>query len=92
MRRIERKLFRLGDQLKRLAEERRVVEAELEALRHIDDDAQRDAVLGLERLEATATRNDVNRFERALTDLDERIANLESRRRRLLVHGFSANE
>jgi len=85
MRRIERRLFRVGDQLKRLSDERRAIEAELDALRHIDDDAQHDAALGFERLEATATRNDVNRFERALVELAERSERLELLRQRLLM-------
>ena len=84
MRRIERRLFVINDQLMRLEQDREVIVAELSALRMIDDDAQRDAAMGHERLEATATRNDVLRFERALAILVRRIERLGERRRRLL--------
>lgn len=84
MRRIERKLFRINDQLQRLAKERSLIEAELEALRHLDDDAQRDAQLGYDRLEATATRNDVRRFKRAQTTISAQEDRLRQRRERLL--------
>jgi hypothetical protein len=84
VRRIERQLFVINGQLMRLQQDREVIDAELSALRMIDDDAQRDAVMGHDRLEATATRNDVLRFERALTVLVRRIERLDERRRRLL--------
>jgi transposase len=81
--RIERKLLKLLDELAALDQQRLLVEAELEAHRHIDFDAQRDAVLGIEPLEATATRDDVARFHRLLTDIDRRRAHLEAERTRL---------
>jgi len=70
--RTERKLLKLLDELEVLDRQRLLVEAELEAHRHIDFDAQRDAVLGIEPLEATATRDDVARFQRILTDINRR--------------------
>ena len=85
VRRIERRLFVINDQLMRLQQDREVIDAELSALRMIDDDAQRDAVMGHDRLEATATRNDVLRFERALTVLVRRIERLGERRRSLVT-------
>lgn len=81
--RIERKLLKLLDELAVLDRQRLLVEAELEAHRHIDFDAQRDAVLGIEPLEATATRDDVARFQRILIDINRRHAHLESERKRL---------
>jgi hypothetical protein len=87
--RIEKNLLATLDELERLREERRVGEAELEMHRHINDDAQRDAALGMDRLEATATRDEVARFERLITSLNSRIALLEERRldlQRRLAH------
>lgn len=83
--RIERKLLKVLDDLAVLEQRRLLVEAELEAHRHIDADAQRDAALGLEPLEATSTRDDVARFERLLADIDRRRAVLEHGRRYLLT-------
>jgi transposase len=82
--RIEKKLLKLLDQVAVLDQRRLLVEAELEAHRHIDDDAQRDAALGIEPLEATSTRDDVARFERLLADIDYRREALEQRRTHLL--------
>lgn len=83
--RIERKLLKLLDELAVLDHQRLLVEAELEAHRHIDADAQRDAVLGIEPLEATATRDDVLRFQKVLTDIGRRRDQLESERQRLVA-------
>jgi hypothetical protein len=65
------------DELETLSDQHRIVEAELAAHSHINDDAQRDAAMGIDRLEATATRNEVFRFMRLLSDI-------EGRRKRLL--------
>jgi hypothetical protein len=81
---IEGKVFEINDRLAGLAAEQAAVEAELSALRLIDDDAQRDAALGYDRLEATSTRADVRRFERVLQEIDRRRAELLDRRHRLL--------
>ncbi|MGH8924423.1 MAG: hypothetical protein ACRDWA_07295 [Acidimicrobiia bacterium] len=77
LRRTERRLLKVLDELENLAEQHRIVEAELTAHTHINDDAQRDAALGIDRLEATATRNEVMRFMRLL-------AAIEARQKRLL--------
>ncbi len=82
--RVERKLLKILDELGSLDNQRLLVEAELEAHRHIDSDAQRDAGLGIERLEATSTRDDVSRFERVLANIDLRRNHLESERKRLV--------
>ena len=84
MKRIEAKVFQINDRLARLADEQAAAEAELSALRLIDDDAQRDAMLGYDKLEATSTRGDVRRFERVLHEIDRRRAGLLERRQRLL--------
>lgn len=84
MKRIERRIFQLNDQLTSLASEQAVVEAELSALRLIDEDAQRDAAIGYDRLEATSTRGDVRRFERALEAIARRRSDLADRRQRLI--------
>lgn len=72
LRRNERRLLKVLDELETLAEQHRIVEAELGAHTHINDDAQRDAAMGIDRLEATATRNEVMRFMRLLADIDSR--------------------
>ena len=84
VKRIEAKIFRINDRLARLADEQDVAEAELSALRLIDADAQRDAMLGYDKLEATSTHGDVRRFERVLLEIDRRRAWLLGRRQRLL--------
>lgn len=81
---IEAKVFKINDRLTRLEAEQAAAEAELSALRLIDDDAQRDAVLGFDRLEATSTRADVRRFEQVLEEIDRRRGELLGRRQRLL--------
>ena len=84
MKRIEAKIFHINDRLARLADEQDAAEAELSALRLIDADAQRDAMLGYDKLEATSTEGDVRRFERVLLEIDRSRAWLLERRQRLL--------
>ncbi len=85
--RLERKLFQLGDELARLAEEERLVAEELTYHRHLADDAARDAAVSgapLDRREAGLVAADVARFERRLAELQRRRRSLEERRRELL--------
>lgn len=86
MRRIERRLFRLTDEISRLDREIMLVEEELSFHRHIADDARRDAVVGNadDRAFAAETAGDVPRFERSLASLRARRRRLESKRVRLL--------
>ncbi|MDH4306684.1 MAG: hypothetical protein OEX04_04325 [Acidimicrobiia bacterium] len=87
MGRVERRLFAIGDELATLAEEERLVSAELEYHRHIADDDERDAAVSasdFDRLEAGLSRADVARFEKRLDAIDRRRAKLESTRLRLL--------
>ena len=80
------RLFRITDEIERLDEEIRLTAEELAMLRHIDDDARRDAAVGgpLERDDARITSGDVARFEKALADLEAKRARLEDKRRKLL--------
>ncbi len=86
MRRVERRLFRINDRLRKLAEEAEDISAELDYHRLIDDDAQRDAAVGnyIDREEAGLTAADVRRFEKALEANRAKRAELEAKRERLL--------
>ena len=88
MGRLEKRLFRIADQVAALVAERQQVSEELEFHRHIDDDAQRDAAVSgfdEDRLEATSTAADVRRFEKRLADIDDTLARLEQKRTALLA-------
>lgn len=86
MKRIHRRLFRLNEQIARLSEEEKKVEAELAYHRAINEDAQEDAAVGnyIDREEAGLTAADVRRFERALVGLRTRRNELIDKRNRLL--------
>jgi hypothetical protein len=87
MKRVERKLLAIGDELKRLNLEGDQVSAELEFHRHIADDAVRDAAVSggdFDRMDADQTLADVRRFERRLDEIARRRAKLEATRSRLL--------
>ena len=87
MRRLERKLFALTDEIAGLRETLRQVEAELQVLEHLQDDAVRDAAVGgpIDREDARDTTRDVERFRRLVDDLRIRIARLEANRTDLLT-------
>jgi len=88
MGRIENKLFNIADELQSLAEEQRLVAAELEYHRSIHEDAVRDAAVTehyIDREEAGLTAADVRRFERRLDEIAARIDKLQRRRERLLA-------
>jgi hypothetical protein len=87
MRRSERQLFRLNDELQRLRRDLELTGGELQMHRHLDDDARRDAAVSdspIDRAEAHLTAKDVRRMEAALEDLRRRIAQAEIERDRLL--------
>lgn len=87
MGKVERRLFRIADEVARLVTERDQAREELEFHRHIDDDAQRDAAVSgsnMDRLEASSTAADVRRFERRLRSIETRLGRLEDKRSRLL--------
>lgn len=76
------------DRMHSLQAERGQVSGELEFHRHINEDAQRDAVVSgtqEDRLEATSTAADVRRFEKRLVDIDKELAKLERKRQSLLA-------
>lgn len=88
MSRTTKRLFALNDQMAALQEERRLVAEELQYHRHLNDDAQRDAVVSdhaMDRADARVTEADVARFERHLDKLDRMMAKLEARRNTLLA-------
>ncbi len=87
MGRRETRIFRLGDEIAALVDAERQLAEELEMLRHIDDDARRDALVSespLDRADARETAADVARAERNLTDLRRRRERLEAKRDRLI--------
>ena len=87
MRRIEKKLFKLGDQLASLREARRLAEEELTFHRHLHDDAKRDAAVTgspFDREDEAVTRGDVARLQRHIDNLSKLIEQIEERRVKLL--------
>jgi hypothetical protein len=86
--RLERKIFRINEELADLALEEARLREELQFHRHLNDDAQRDAIVSdhpEDRALAYETANDVARFERAASDLAARREKLEAKRDRLLA-------
>lgn len=87
LKRLHRRVFRLNDRIAQLEREEKATRAELEYHRHIDDDAQRDAVFGnyIDREEADLTAGDVRRFESALGELARKKERLVRKRDFLLA-------
>lgn len=79
--------MKLNDKLAALREEHRLVAEELSYHRHINDDAQRDAAIGSpdDRSFAKSSARDVERFERSVRNLVERIEKVTVERDRLLT-------
>jgi len=86
MRRLERRLFRLNDEIARLRREVELVEGELNMHRHLADDAARDAVVyeGMERAQSRAANKDVAALERALVRGRSDLERAEAQRQELL--------
>ncbi len=87
MARIHKRLFKIADELVALREEETQVSAELDYHRSINDDAQRDAVVSganMDRLEASSTAKDVERFVKRLEQIASRRRKLEDKRASLL--------
>mgnify|MGYP001766270724 CR=1 FL=1 len=85
---LERRIFRINERLGHLAEEERLVAAELEVHRHLDDDARRDAAVSehpIDREDARETAADVARFERLVAGIVRKRQRLEASRDRLLA-------
>jgi len=87
LKRVHRRIFKLNEQITKLEEETRQVQAELEMHRSIDDDAQRDAAGGnyIDREEAGLTASDVRSFEKILAMIEGRRARLVEKRDRLVA-------
>ena len=86
MSRTERRIFQINEELAQLAEEEASVFEELQFHRHINDDAQRDALVSdhpEDRALARQTAADVARFERAVVEVQDRRTKLEMKRSRL---------
>ena len=86
--RIEAKLFKVNQRIIELREQESRTSAELDMLRSLDDDFQRDAaVTGNpgDRADAQRAHADVERFERVLADLAARRGRLESQRETLFA-------
>lgn len=87
MRRIERRLFGVNDEIAALEMDERLAEEELVIHRHLDDDTQRDAAVSgnpMDRADARETSGDVRRFELHLAQMRRRRAILEAKRDRLI--------
>lgn len=87
MKRIERRLFQLGDEIAALDRAEQLAVEELNYHQHLNDDAQRDAAVSnspIDRADARETAGDVSRFERHLAQLRSKRKKLETKRTRLL--------
>jgi hypothetical protein len=86
VRRLERRLFKLNDEIARLRREVELAEGELNVHRHLADDAARDAAVyeGTERAEARAANKDVAALERAVARGQRGLERAEVKRVELL--------
>ncbi len=87
MGRLEMRIFDLNDEIARFEQELHQARAELDVLRHLADDAARDAAVSespFDREDARETTADVARFERLVDHLLGRIDATTARRDRLL--------
>jgi len=87
MKRIERRIFGIGDEIERLREAERLAREELVYHEHLDDDARRDAAVSdspLDRDDARITSQDVARARRVVEKLVARRLRLEERRQTLI--------
>ena len=87
MRRIEKRLFRINDEIAALRRDEQLAEEELTFHRHLHDDASRDAAVSdhpLDRADARESGGDVARFERHIDRLRRRRSKLEQQRDRLI--------
>ncbi len=87
MKRLEKKLFRVIDDIRALDEEERLLAAELAEHERLHHDARLDAVDGTadDRAAFAEIEPDLARFQRALDDVRRRRAALEERRTTLLA-------
>ena len=89
MKRIERKLFRLGDEIRSLDEAIRLAREELIFHDHLNDDAQRDAAVSdspLDRADARETAGDLARMRDHIAELERKRDRLDAKRQKLLAN------
>jgi hypothetical protein len=87
MRRTERRLFKLNEELARLRRDEELTRGELEMHAHLFDDFQRDALVTdapADRADARASGKDVARLRGALEAVRARIERTERAREDLL--------
>ena len=88
MKRIERKLFRIGDEMAAIDEAIRLAREELIFHDHLNDDAQRDAAVSdspLDRSDARETASDVARMQDHIESLEISRRRLQIKRQKLLA-------
>lgn len=87
MRRIERRLFQLNDEIAAVRRAEDLAREELIYHEHLNDDAQRDAAVSdspIDRADARETGSDVERFKRHIANLVKTREKLEAQRDRLV--------
>jgi hypothetical protein len=87
MKRVERKLFLLSDEIEALDRAEYLALEELNYHLHLNDDAQRDAAVSdhpIDRADARETASDVSRFESHLERLRAKRSRLQVKRDRLV--------
>jgi predicted component of type VI protein secretion system len=88
VRRTERRLFKLNEELARLRREEELTRGELEMHSHLLDDHQRDAIVSdapADRADARQSAKDVARLRGALESVRARIERTERTRGELLA-------
>lgn len=87
MKRAEKRLFRLTDEIRALDEEERLLVAELAEHERLHHDARLDAIDGDadDRASFAEIAPDLQRFQRAVDDVRRRRAALEEKRATLLA-------
>jgi hypothetical protein len=88
MKRIERRIFKINDEIAALLDAEELAVEELGYHKHLNDDTQRDAAVSgspIDRADARETASDVARFERHIEELRDKRARLETKRARLLT-------
>lgn len=87
MSRVEKRIFRLNDEIRRLEAELRQARAELDNHRSLADDAARDAAVydtPYDREDLRETTSDVARFERLVEHFEMKLAQATEKRDALL--------
>jgi len=88
MNRIERALFRLGDEIAALDQAIHLAREELIFHDHLNDDAQRDAAVSespIDRSDARETASDVRRMAAHVAGLEKRRLKLRDKQKRLVA-------